>query len=396
MSRRGKRWSRSFGPYGCRVRVWESRSGLLYAETRAGGRSRRESLKHRDRDRAVAWGRAEQAKLALGIRTLRAATPTAARVFALYLAQHSPTRTRSTQLEDQRRVTMWECVLGSTKDLEAITRAEWERFARERAAGALSALGEPVPEAERRPVRARTVGADQEWLRGVILWAGSWQDEAGAYLMRENALRGYAIAKERNPRRPVATADRYEATRRQADQVHPMLGAILDVVNGTGRRVSAVLQLRYQDLRLDVKPFGAIRWPSDTDKMEREWSAPIGRQVRAALDQLLERRPGIGAAYLFPSPRSAARAVSKRLASRWLVRAEQLAKLPKLSGSLWHAYRRKWGTERKHLPLVDVAAAGGWKSSAVLRDIYQQPDPDTLIRVITEAVELREATPGGS
>jgi hypothetical protein len=26
----------------------------------------------------------------------------------------------------------------------------------------------------------------------------------------------------------------------------------------------------------------------------------------------------------------------------------------------FHAYRRKWATERKHLPLKDVAEAGGW------------------------------------
>ena len=31
--------------------------------------------------------------------------------------------------------------------------------------------------------------------------------------------------------------------------------------------------------------------------------------------------------------------------------AEKRAKLPKLDGSLWHAYRRKWATERKHLRL---------------------------------------------
>jgi hypothetical protein len=49
--------------------------------------------------------------------------------------------------------------------------------------------------------------------------------------------------------------------------------------------------------------------------------------------------------------------------SEWLTVAEKKAKLPKLDGSLWHAYRRKWAIERKHLPLKDVAAAGGWIES---------------------------------
>ena len=36
---------------------------------------------------------------------------------------------------------------------------------------------------------------------------------------------------------------------------------------------------------------------------------------------------------------------------RWLTEAEAQAGLTKLDGGLWHAYRRKWATERKELPL---------------------------------------------
>lgn len=386
---RGARWSCTIGPYRCRVRVFEAAGGLLYADVRAAGRRRRESLKHRDRERAKAWARDEQAKLALGLRTLADRLASAGRILALYLAHHSPARKPATQRDDRRRAAMWERVLGAGKDLHRITREVWEGFARDRASGAIDAQGEPVAASTRRAVRARTIGADQEWLRGVILWAMSWEDEAG-HLMRENPIRGYPVARESNPRRPLATADRFDATRAVAHHVDPMLAELLDVVNGTGRRITAVLRLRYADLRLDLQPFGGIHWPSDTDKMGREWSAPITQRVRATLDRILEARPGIGAAYLFPSPRNMAKPLSKRLASRWLERAEALAKLPKLQGGLWHPYRRKWGTERKHLPLADVAAAGGWKNAAVLRDIYQQPDPATLVRVVTEAVELRE------
>jgi hypothetical protein len=49
------------------------------------------------------------------------------------------------------------------------------------------------------------------------------------------------------------------------------------------------------------------------------------------------------------------------LASAWLRRAEKLAGLEKLERGTWHPYRRKWATARKHLPLADVAAAGGWQ-----------------------------------
>ncbi len=48
----------------------------------------------------------------------------------------------------------------------------------------------------------------------------------------------------------------------------------------------------------------------------------------------------------------------------WLTVAEKKAKLPKLEIACGHAYGRKWAIERKHLPLKDVAAAGGWKDVA--------------------------------
>ena len=93
--------------------------------------------------------------------------------------------------------------------------------------------------------------------------------------------------------------------------------------------------------------------------------------------------------FLFPSPRNPAHAVSKDLASEWLERAEALAKLPKLDGSLWHAYRRGWATARKHYPAADVAAAGGWKTRETLERIYNRADPETTLKVILEPRELR-------
>lgn len=114
-------------------------------------------------------------------------------------------------------------------------------------------------------------------------------------------------------------------------------------------------------------------------------------QVRAALDRVMTERPGVGTAYLFPSPRNARRPVSKDLASAWLQKAGTLAELQPLDGSLWHAYRRKWATERKHLPDVDVAAAGGWSDLTSLKTAYQQVDGATLYRVVNDPAELREA-----
>jgi hypothetical protein len=51
---------------------------------------------------------------------------------------------------------------------------------------------------------------------------------------------------------------------------------------------------------------------------------------------------------------------------------------------------RKWATERKHLPPMDVAAADGWRELASLQKCYQQVDSDTLLKVVLGAGELRE------
>jgi hypothetical protein len=94
--------------------------------------------------------------------------------------------------------------------------------------------------------------------------------------------------------------------------------------------------------------------------------------------------------YVFPSPADPTKPMDRWYASRLLRRAERRARVPKL-GSLWHAYRRKWGTERKHLPVQDVARAGGWKDAHTLATIYQQADDATVLRAVTEPKVLREA-----
>jgi hypothetical protein len=46
--------------------------------------------------------------------------------------------------------------------------------------------------------------------------------------------------------------------------------------------------------------------------------------------------------------------------------------------------------QRKHYPIVDVAAAGGWKDLTTLLTCYQQPDPDTMRAVIDRTPITRE------
>jgi len=51
--------------------------------------------------------------------------------------------------------------------------------------------------------------------------------------------------------------------------------------------------------------------------------------------------------------------------------------------------------EHRHLLDVDVVRAGGWKNTVRLKTAYQQTDPETILKVVPEAGELRVAK-GGS
>ena len=209
----------------------------------------------------------------------------------------------------------------------------------------------------------------------------------------------YFSASQQHPklRRPPQSVDRHPPLRprRGVRPARPRkrsyLSELLDIVNGTGRRISAICQLRYEDLRLSEGPYGSIRWPADTDKEGRESCVPINPSVRHALEQVLRDRPGNGTAPLSPKPTDRALPLNIHLASKWLREGEKLAGLQTQKGSLWHAYRRKWVTERKHFPDADVAAAGGWKDTQALKSAYQQADTETMLRVVLEAGDLREA-----
>jgi hypothetical protein len=79
----------------------------------------------------------------------------------------------------------------------------------------------------------------------------------------------------------------------------------------------------------------------------------------------------------------------------FLRRAEAVAGVERLDGGLWHAYRRKWATERKELPLKDVAAGGGWKDVTTLLTCYQHADEATMLKVMDSPLELMSRRAAG-
>ena len=122
-----------------------------------------------------------------------------------------------------------------------------------------------------------------------------------------------------------------------------------------------------------------------TDDLRRTSVVPAPPAALEALARFRVAHPGVGSVPIFPHPkqrRHPGRPVTRHLAAYWLKQAYELSGMPKPDGSLWHAFRRQWASERKDLPIKDVAAAGGWKDVTTLINCYQQPDEETLRSVV--------------
>jgi integrase len=201
----------------------------------------------------------------------------------------------------------------------------------------------------------------------------------------------------------VYNAERFEQLLVVADQVQMRCGVgknarwelshlrtLIRLAGDTGRRIGSILALRWSDWHAELGKNGKLRWRAEEDKVGREWWAPVTPEVRDELERRRRERPAVGEALLFPAPNDPASPVSVQIATEWLRRAEQLAKLEPLAGGAWHPFRRRWASERKHLSPKDVAAVGGWIDTTTLQKCYQVADDETMEAVVLQPRRLRQ------
>ena len=426
-------WRRTIGGYGHTVIVEERSPGSpLYVRwwdpSAAGQRKsgkpgnwRWRSLGHRDKELGEEQGKELASRLLTGQESAAAGRITLGELLAKYEVEVSQHKKGAQPREDARRIDLWTQVLGSGKDPETITKGQITRFERLRRQGSIRLSGRSL---KANPSET-TIGADIIFLASVLNWAV----EEG--LLQKNPIRGYDRPKTAKPRRPVATYDRYERTRARADEVggQRLFGPFLDLVEGLGWRVSAICQLRASDIDRSTSstaPHGRIRKRGEVDKEGVDMWVPMSSEARRAVDLVLERNEVIGEVPLFPRPEGGrgrrAKPWTRFYASDLHERAQRAAgygySCPRCGGRLgneqrecrkkecghvdrrprdpakkllgFHAYRRKWATERKHLPVKDVAEAGGWLDTRSLEQCYQQADEATLLQVVSEPRKLRE------
>jgi len=395
---RSKCWRKSLGEQGCRVYVFERKpGGTLYREVYLGGSraAPKKSLGHRNKERAVVDAYKMLVVLKARTHALNEGTLTLEMLFDNYIVSpsHRAKKPR-TQREDQRKLERLVAFLGHDRDVRSLSDSDVEWYKQARIRGEYGPSG--------RPVRARTIEADLVALRTMLNWATRQRHLHGEPLLGRNPLSGIRFPREKNPLRPIATWERFQQTREAiqalrrdatSDNVRMRwlkLELALVLAEATGRRLGSIRQLRWEDVDFDKH---VICWRHDADKRGREWQMPMSKSLADELRDY-QRRFGAVGGWMFPSERKPNRFMDRHQFDKWLRVAEEHADLPSLQNGLWHPYRRKWGTERKHLPVTDVAAAGGWKDVNTLLTCYQQPDTETLLAVVSEPRKVRDSGVG--
>lgn len=220
---------------------------------------------------------------------------------------------------------------------------------------------------------------------------------------------GITVEQERNKVRAFATYERFEAVMNAIRRLRIEMKlsqndtelrrlqfvelAIL-LVEATGRRIESVSLLRRDDFILNPEQDfsnALVRWRPEDDKKNQGQDYPLPQSVARRVYALLEEREISGEQLCFPKFRDALRSVSPDELTVWFRDLEASIGLPKLPRGVWHPYRRKWSKERKHLPVRDVMAAGGWKDIKTFMDSYNEPDMDTMRRVAEEPERQRVA-----
>lgn len=126
------------------------------------------------------------------------------------------------------------------------------------------------------------------------------------------------------------------------------------------------------------------------------WRTAYPTEIFTELREFRKRLGG-KSTFLFPRLDDRDGPTRAELLSQWIAKAEAEAGLPKLQGSLCHAYRRKWKSDRAHHPIKAVADAGGWKDIGTMLKCYEISDDAAILEVTSSPrYRLAVAAPGES
>src|SRR5256884_1858397 len=399
---KGKRgcWSLSLGVRGLKVRAPQHKpGGTLQRVFRAGRRVRYASLRTTDRHEARRLAIEFIRELAKKSKPAPAEPLTLERLWNRY-QQEAPSyrgNLERTRRQKQTDVRLLIAGLGATKRVEHLTKNDVERYV------AMRRSGHGWPDGRKtKSVRARTIQGEVKQLRQMIYWAMSERLPDGSWLLENNPLRGVKLPKEEDPRRPIATYDRFLKLRAAAEEMSVTASQergrqrwkrwelALVLAEASGARIGAISGLRWSDISFDPPE---IKFRAEFDKRGRDRVVPIPEALAEELRSFKVKFAAVGDGWLFPCAEKDdhwPREVFGELFSR----VERHAGLPHLKGGQFHPFRRKWATERKNMSLVDVMAAGGWRDAQTLHSCYQLATTDGMLEVMSTPVKLRDRKVG--
>jgi integrase len=419
-------WTRSFGERGLRVRLFQKRKeGKFYRSVwRPGLGINEKCLYTTDRDEAERTVRELLAKATLGEVDERPSNEPITLRYLLdrYSAESATYLDNSplTRKDSETRVKVLCAYFGAECDVRELREDDVVAYTRWRLAGKVQydvdrKTGKPKLT---RVVRTRSVEADLKLLYAALKWATSVRVGKGRRLLDFHPLQGIRRPREKNPKRPITTWERFEKARRAAKELRAEAEARIDnpkseegraaaeadrvkwlraelglvLLEATGRRSGSIRQLRWEDINFNTSE---ITWRAEADKKRQQWVTPI---PVALLEEIRSFRSKLSvvAGWLFPAEKTPQDPMRRDVFARWILALEQHAGLSKLDGGLLHAYRRKWATERKDLSVKDVAAAGGWRDVGTLLTCYQQADRETMLAVMSEPRKVTEASVTGT
>lgn len=413
----GRGWARSLGQRGVRVRLFQKRkNGNFYRAIWISGAGTDEKcLFTSDRREAEKLGLELVARVTLGETGADAdVSPflSVSRVLNRYMTESAAFLDNGELAKSDARTRAGILIsfFGQVRDVRNLGADDVTRFTAARLSGGIVYKTEGGNgNKSTAPVRMRSVEADLKLLYAALKWATTVRVGVNGRLLESHPLQGVRRPREQNPKRPIASWDRFvkarkaakdlaseaesraraasEAERTSAERMHlRWIRAELALVllEATGRRSGSIRQLRWEDIHLDQ---AEIRWRAEADKRRQEWWTPLPAGLLADL-KAFKARLGTEGGWLFPADKRPSVPMDRNVFARTILALERRAGLPKLDGGLLHAFRRKWATERKRLPLKDVAAVGGWKDVGTLLACYQQADRETMLAVMDVSAKV--------
>jgi integrase len=314
--------------------------------------------------------------------------------------------------EADTRLAIVRAVIGDNRDVRSLSENDVRQYEARRRAGGIQ-YGD---ECTTGTVRQRSVQADLKLLKQVLNWACSVTHPDGTRLLERNPLQFVKVKGEHDVARPIASYERYEATRkamqgfqqRYAEEARTLKKPkdraraerrceswiraefALVLLEATGKRRSSIVGLKWSDFDFVAQ---RVTWRPEHDKKRKTWVVPYPASFFETVREF-QRRLGAAGGYIFPRQskyrEDSSQHAPRELISQWIQKAEVAAGLPKLVGGTCHPYRRKWRSERRHLPTKAVALAGGWTDTVTMERCYDLPDEADLLAVTSEANKRRE------